>query len=284
MTTKIKCLDHGFVELVDVMGDDQAIVDAARVSVSGEDVKTVQDNTGLIRYLMRNRHTTPFEMVELKFRCKMPMFIARQWVRHRTANINEMSARYSKLPNEYYVPAEEDIQFQATVNKQGRNVSAGMMPVVGFQQTSFKEEAANSFDLYERRLEDGMAKELARINLPLSSYTQWIWKIDLHNLFHFLSLRAHPHAQMEIRVYAEAMLEMIKPIVPIACAAFEDYRMKAAFLTKQDMQAIRAILGEGNDDLAAMFGADRIADLGDLFPTKREFDEFKSKWAALLSE
>jgi len=153
-------------------------------------------------------------------------------------------------------------------------VSAGMMPAVGAQQHSFREEAAECFDLYAQRLEDGMAKELARINLPLSSYTQWIWKIDLHNLFHFLSLRAHPHAQMEIRVYAEAMLEMIKPIVPIAVEAFEDYRMQATFLSKQDKLAIRAVFIDGSD----------VAELGDLFPTKREFDEFKSKWSALLSE
>lgn len=274
---KIQILDHGFVQLVDVMGDDQAIVDAARLSVSGENVKTVQNNEGLIRYLLRNRHTTPFEMVEFKFRCKMPIFVARQWVRHRTASLNEMSARYSELPAEFYVPKKEDIKYQATKNKQGRGNeemahSAAISAAMG-------KEAAESFVFYKERLEDGMARELARNNLPLSTYTMWVWKMDLHNLFHFLSLRAHPHAQMEIRVYAEAMLEMLEPYVPLALKAFYDYRLNATFLTAQDQEAVRYILANHGQQ----FDYD-VAGIVDIFPTGREYEEFKVKWEKITQE
>lgn len=273
---KIKILDHGFVQLVDVMGDDQAIVDAARLSVAGENVKTTQSNHGLIRYLLRNRHTTPFEMVEFKFRCKMPILVARQWVRHRTASINEMSARYSELPAEFYVPLTGDIKVQATKNKQGRDND--VLADAVDHRVSFRMEAEESFVRYRDRLDKGMARELARNNLPLSAYTMWVWKIDLHNLFHFLSLRAHPHAQMEIRVYAEAMCQMIQPFVPIAYEAFEDYRLNGAFLTKQDQEAIGYILANHDQQ----FDAD-TAGVADIFPTNREFTEFKTKWAKILS-
>ena len=268
---KIKILDHGFVQLVDVMGGDQDIVDAARLSVSGENVKTVQNNEGLIRYLLRNRHTTPFEMVEFKFRCKMPIFVARQWVRHRTASLNEMSARYSELPAEFYVPEIYDIKAQATKNKQGRD--DGVLENAQEHQGKFGLEADLAFVNYREKLGDGMARELARNNLPLSTYTMWVWKIDLHNLFHFLGLRAHPHAQMEIRVYAEAMCEMVKERCPIAYQAFEDYRLQAAFLTKQDQEAIRHILASADQQ----FDAD-TAGVVEIFPTSREYEEFKTKW------
>jgi thymidylate synthase (FAD) len=273
---QIKILDHGYVQLVDVMGGDQDIVDAARLSVSGENVKSVQSNEGLIRYLLRNRHTTPFEMVEFKFRCKMPIFVARQWVRHRTASLNEMSARYSELPAEFYVPEVGDIQEQATKNKQGRD--DGAMDNAKYHQDLFQSEAEVGFVHYKNRLQDGMAREIARNNLPLSTYTVWVWKMDLHNLFHFLGLRAHPHAQMEIRVYAEAMCEMVKERCPIAYQAFEDYRLNAAFLTKQDQEAIRHILTHHNQG----FDAD-IAGVVDLFPTSREYEEFKTKWKKIMS-
>ena len=270
---KIRVLNHGYVQLIDVMGDDQAIVDAARVSIAGENVKSVQSNEGLIRYLMRHWHTTPLEMVEFKFRCAMPIFVARQWIRHRTANVNEMSGRYSELPEEYYVPEDENIRFQATANKQGR--SDAEMDSPAYWKEGFDLEAAKSFGLYRERLEAGMARELARANLPLSTFTCWIWKIDLHNLFHFLRLRLHSHAQWEIRVYGEAMAGMIKPFVPIAYQAFEDYRLHATTLTRQDKHAIRQLL------LGVPLEDDSLAGC---FPTKRELAEFKQKWADVLSE
>lgn len=268
---QIKILDHGFIQLVDVMGGDQDIVDAARLSVAGENVKTVQNNEGLIRYLLRNRHTTPFEMVEFKFRCKMPIFVARQWVRHRTASLNEMSARYSELPAEFYVPECKDIQAQASKNKQGRD--DGALEDSFDHRQRFRDEADEAFVQYQSRLGAGMAREIARNNLPLSTYTMWVWKIDLHNLMHFLSLRAHPHAQMEIRVYAEAMCEMVKERCPIAYRAFEDFRLNAAFLTKQDQLAIKHILANHDQQ----FDAD-TAGVADIFPTSREYEEFKVKW------
>lgn len=267
---KVKILDHGFVQLVDVMGDDQAIVDAARLSVAGENVKAVQTNYALIRYLLRNRHTTPFEMVEFKFRCKMPIFVARQWVRHRTASLNEMSARYSELPAEFYVPEQEDIQRQATKNKQGREDDSSL-PNSLYHQNIFREEAEKAFDHYQHRLTDGMAREIARNNLPLSTYTMWVWKMDLHNLFHFLSLRAHSHAQMEIRVYAEAMCEIVKAYCPIAYEAFEDFRLNAMHLTRLDKLALRAV-----------FAGEAVNE--DMFPTKREYFEFQVKLADLKTE
>ena len=269
---KINCLNMGYIQLVDVMGDDEAIVDAARISIAGENVRPVSEDRGLIRYLMRHRHTTPFEMVEFKFRCKMPIFIARQWVRHRTANINEMSGRYSELPEEYYVPDTEDIQFQADKNKQGRNEL--IMDDPESWAKGFETEAQQSFYTYKKRLEAGMARELARANLPLSTYTQWIWKIDLHNLFHFLALRLHPHAQKEIRVYGEAMASLIQPIVPMAYEAFEDYRLNGCFLTACDINALRVLIEKPDTP---------YDNLVSLFPTKREKTEFIDKWEQVLS-
>jgi len=272
---KIKCLDQGFVQLVDVMGDDDAIVDAARVSISGENVRAVSENRGLIRYLMRHRHTTPLEMVEFKFRCKMPIFVARQWIRHRTASVNEMSGRYSEMPHEFYVPELEDIQLQAGKNKQGRDDS--VMDNPDYWRDDFANEARASFDLYQDRIDAGMARELARANLPLSTYTQWIWKIDLHNLFHFLALRLHPHAQKEIRVFGEAMAGLIKPVVPLAYEAFEDYRLNGCFLTANDVLALQDLISApypNNESILAVSAKH--------FPTKREHSEFVDKWHAIL--
>jgi thymidylate synthase (FAD) len=272
---KIKCLDQGYVQLVDVMGDDDSIVDAARVSIAGENVRAVSENRGLIRYLMRHRHTTPLEMVEFKFRCKMPIFVARQWIRHRTANVNEMSGRYAEMPKEYYVPALEDIQPQASKNKQGRSEEAMDNPEIW--RDGFAEEAKVSFDLYQDRIDAGMARELARANLPLSTYTQWIWKIDLHNLLHFLALRLHPHAQKEIRVFGEAMASLIKPIVPIAYEAFEDYRLNGCFLSANDVLALQAFIAAPYANTDAM-----LAEAAKHFPTKREHSEFVDKYHAVL--
>lgn len=220
-------------------------------------------------------NTTPFEMVEFKFRCKMPIFVARQWVRHRTASLNEMSARYSELPAEFYVPETKDIKYQATQNKQGRGNEE--MDFASEHQNRFGVEADLAFVNYKERLGDGMARELARNNLPLSTYTMWIWKIDLHNLFHFLGLRAHSHAQMEIRVFAEAMCKMIQPYVPIAYEAFEDFRLNASFLTAQDMMAIKHILANH----AQQFDADTEG-VKEIFKTKREYTEFSAKWEDIL--
>jgi len=269
----IPVLDHGFVGLVDSMGDDDAIVQAARVSIAGQGVKATSSDLGLIRYLLRHRHTTPFEMVEFKFHAKMPIFVARQWVRHRTASINEMSGRYSEIPEEFYVPELGRIQKQASKNKQGSALE--QVADAEAWQKSFTDEAHKNFHRYRDRLNEDMARELARINLPLSSYTEWYWKIDLHNLMHFLSLRLHPHAQMEIRVFAEAMAQLVKPIVPAAWQAFEDYRLNGMFLTANELAALNRLLERTNVDIAETV----IADLD--FPTKREAREFGDKLSKL---
>ena len=258
----------------------QGKIDTGLVPYSGR-VYCAKTRTGILVVrrngkIVLSANTTPFEMVEFKFRCKMPILVARQWVRHRTASLNEMSARYSELPAEWYVPEIEDIKYQADKNKQGRKDE--VLENAQHHQDLFDEEAAKAFGLYRERLNDGMARELARGNLPLSTYTVWIWKIDLHNLFHFLGLRAHSHAQLEIRVFAEAMCEMVKERCPIAYEAFEDYRLHAAFLSRQDQEAIRYILA--NHDQG--FDAD-IVGVSEIFPTGREYEEFKTKWRKIAS-
>jgi thymidylate synthase (FAD) len=217
----IKCLDKGFVRLVDSMGGDDAIVQAARVSY-GQGTSKVSQDRGLIRYLMRHRHTTPFEMVEFKFHCKMPIFVARQWVRHRTANINEYSLRYSEARDEFYYPEPENIQFQSTLNKQGRS---GEVPPELKQKVLeyFKENSERSFALYQELNEAGVARELARSLLPVNIYTEWYWKNDLHNLLHFIGLRSDGHAQYEIRVFSDAMAHYVKEKAPFAWEAYQDY-------------------------------------------------------------
>lgn len=264
---EIKCLDHGFVRLVDVMGDDGSIVQAARVSY-GAGTKTVNEDRGLIRYLMRHKHTTPFEMVEFKFHIKLPIFIARQWIRHRTANVNEYSGRYSIMKDDFYLPDVDQIRPQSENNKQGRS------------DETFSEEKANAireklgsvqkelYTEYESLLGEELARELARINLPLSNYTEWYWKIDLHNLFHFLRLRIDSHAQYEIRVYGEAMAEIVKEIVPHAWQAFEDYSLNSANFSKPELNAMKKLLqGQKVEDL----------DLDEIGLSKREFGEFQLK-------
>ncbi len=234
-------LDHGFVRVIDYMGDDGAIVQAARVSY-GAGTKHVSNDEGLIRYLMRHWHSTPFEMCEIKLHVKLPVFVARQWIRHRTANVNEYSARYSILDREFYIPRVEDLAAQSVVNNQGRGEA-----LTGEEAERvlryLKDDAGRAYDHYEEMISQegqaGLARELARMNLPANIYTQWYWKVDLHNLFHFLRLRADTHAQYEIRVYAEAIAAMVQDWVPAAYAAFEDYRMGGVQLSGKGVEAIR---------------------------------------------
>jgi thymidylate synthase (FAD) len=226
------------------MGDDGAIVQAARVSY-GAGTKHVSNDAGLIRYLMRHWHSTPFEMCELKLHVKLPVFVARQWIRHRTANVNEYSARYSILDREFYIPAPEALAAQSKVNNQGRGAALEAEEAARVLAW-LKGDAAQCYDHYEAMIsqegQQGLARELARMNLPANVYTQWYWKVDLHNLFHFLRLRADAHAQYEIRVYAEEICRLVADWVPHAYAAFEDYRMGGATLSAKALECIRRML------------------------------------------
>ncbi len=248
----IPVLDHGFIRVIDYMGDDSSIVQSARVSY-GKGTKKVSTDEGLIRYLMRHWHSTPFEMCEIKYHVKLPIFIARQWIRHRTANVNEYSARYSILDKEFYIPAKEQLSAQATNNRQGRGDL-----ITGEQADEvlkiLKDDAVRTYDNYEKMLNErfdgtiidekksGLARELARMNLTLNSYTQWYWKTDLLNLMNFLFLRADSHAQYEIRVYAEKMLDTVKKWVPITHAAFLDYRVGAAHLSSKGLKIVKSMI------------------------------------------
>ncbi|NQU57868.1 MAG: FAD-dependent thymidylate synthase [Rhodospirillales bacterium] len=248
----IPVLNHGFIRVIDYMGDDGAIVQAARVSY-GKGTRQVSDDSALIRYLMRQRHTTPFEMCEIKFHVKLPIFVARQWIRHRTANVNEYSARYSVLDREFYIPTPEQLGAQSRSNRQGRdavlkgNEAERVLELLhadaqrcydDYVEMLNEDEEGNVID--ESR--EGLARELARMNLTLNTYTQWYWKIDLHNLLGFLSLRADAHAQYEIRVYAEAMLEIVKSWVPITYQAFIDYRLGSVSLSAAELEVVRKML------------------------------------------
>ncbi|MBJ3762734.1 FAD-dependent thymidylate synthase [Maribius pontilimi] len=240
-------LDHGLVRVIDYMGDDAAITQAARVSY-GRGTKSVQNDEGLIRYLMRHWHSTPFEMCEIKLHVKLPVFVARQWIRHRTANVNEYSARYSVLDREFYIPAPEHLAAQSSINNQGRGAVLEGDEAARVLET-LKSDADRAYDHYESMLsqdgQQGLARELARMNLPANVYTQWYWKVDLHNLFHFLRLRADPHAQYEIRVYADVICEIVKDWVPLAYAAFEEYRLGGAQLSATAVAVVkRMIAGE----------------------------------------
>jgi thymidylate synthase (FAD) len=268
-------LDHGFVRVVDYMGDDAAIVQAARVSY-GKGTKRVNEDRGLIRYLMRHHHTTPFEMCELKLHCKLPIFVARQWIRHRTANVNEYSGRYSILDREFYLPPADALCVQSTGNRQGRGASLEAERAAAVLQL-LKDDATRCYDHYQELLnedeagrtlrpgEPSLARELARINLTLGFYTQWYWKIDLHNLLHFLLLRGDAHAQEEIRVYAQAIGDVAQRWVPLAWEAFVDYRLEAMTLSRAEGEAVRAMLAGERPDLAA------------LGLSKREQDELRAK-------
>ncbi|MDM7932064.1 FAD-dependent thymidylate synthase [Tabrizicola sp.] len=240
-------LDHGFIRVIDYMGDDAAIVQAARVSY-GAGTKHVQNDEGLIRYLMRHWHSTPFEMCEVKLHVKLPVFVARQWIRHRTANVNEYSARYSILDREFYIPAPDQLAAQSTVNNQGRGEVLQGEEAARVLEL-LKSDANRAYDHYEAMLsqdgQQGLARELARMNLPANIYTQWYWKVDLHNLFHFLRLRADPHAQYEIRVYAEAIAACVRDWVPLAYGAFEDYRIGGVTLSAKAIAVLkRRLAGE----------------------------------------
>jgi thymidylate synthase (FAD) len=251
----IPLLDHGFVRVVDYMGDDAAIVQAARVSY-GKGTKKAREDAGLIRYLLRHQHTTPFEMCEIKYHIKLPIFVARQWIRHRTANVNEYSGRYSVMEDQFYIPAAENLAAQSLSNRQGRGTvldGAEADAVLEMLQG----DSRRAFDHYLHMLNtdaqgnvvdaarSGLARELARMNLPINLYTQFYWKIDLHNLMHFLALRADVHAQYEIRVYAEAMLQTLQRWVPMTYAAFEDYRRGGARLSATALKVVqRRLAGE----------------------------------------
>ncbi|WP_038972313.1 FAD-dependent thymidylate synthase [Bradyrhizobium genomosp. III] len=244
----IKVLDHGFIRVVDYMGDDEAIVDAARVSY-GRGTKTASEDRALIHYLMRHQHTTPFEMAEIKFHIKLPIFVARQWIRHRTASVNEYSARYSILDREFYLPTEGQLATQSEENRQGRGKplsateSAQVLNIL-------RQDAERNYEHYEWMLnvhphdEDrtGIARELARINLTLNTYTQWYWKIDLHNLLHFLRLRADRHAQSEIREYANQMLKVVEAWVPQTYEAFLEHRLGAISLSRTAIHVVRRMI------------------------------------------
>ena len=274
----LQVLDHGFVRVVDYMGDDAAIVQAARVSY-GRGTKRTRDDQGLINYLMRNAHTSPFEMCEIKLHVKLPIFVARQWIRHRMANVNEYSARYSVLDREFYIPEGDQLATQSATNNQGRGetgageqLTLGSVPApdAGTQpdprrkttkgrsaeaqraraiqvetqrvQESMTSDAQRSFDQYDSLLTAGFARELARIGLPLSTYTQWYWKTDLHNLLHFLALRGDAHAQWEIQEYARVILDVVERWVPLTANAFHRYRIGGARLSAEGLAVVKRIL------------------------------------------
>ena len=248
----VPVLDHGFVRVVDYMGDDTSIVQSARVSY-GKGTKKVSTDSGLIKYLMRHRHSTPFEMCEIKYHIKLPIFIARQWIRHRTANVNEYSARYSIMDKEFYVPSKENLAAQSTNNRQGRGAL-----INGTQADNIlkilKEDAERNYQHYEEMLNEkydgtiiddkkqGLARELARMNLTLNSYTQWYWKTDLLNLLNFLALRADSHAQFEIREYADVMMNTVKKWVPTTYDAFVDYRVGGMELSAKGKTVIQKMI------------------------------------------
>ena len=287
----IKCLDKGFVRLVDSMGGDNAIVQAARVSYGKGTSKLSQDR-GLIRYLMRHRHSTPFEMVEFKFHCKMPIFVARQWVRHRTANINEYSLRYSEARDEFYYPDPEHIQFQSALNKQGR--MGEVTPELKLKVLNyFKEISERSFEIYSELNQAGIARELARSILPVNLYTEWYWKNDLHNLLHFIGLRSDSHAQYEIRVFSDAMAESVKAVAPFAWEAYQDYIIKGMRFSRIEQSLLERtlpdrVIDDINEDIAyqltATLHSNKPREKTDLYPLYIKEggvdseNDFKLKW------
>ena len=269
LNTTIQCLD-GFVRLVDVMGDDSSIVQAARVSY-GAGTKKVHEDRGLIRYLIRHQHWTPVEMVEFKFHVKIPVFVARQWIRHRTANVNEVSARYTEMKDEMYLPPLQHISAQSKDNKQGRELQSFPEDVANDIQAIINESNERQYDVYQKLLELGVARELARTVLPVGHYTEWYWKIDLRNLMNFLALRLDPHAQWEIRVYAEAMAEIVKQVVPVAWEAFEDYILHSSHLSRYETEIVKEIVKNSSMNL------EEIAK--DKGLKGRELTEFLSKFS-----
>jgi len=270
-------LDHGFVALVDYMGSDEDIERAARVSY-GYGTRRTSQTRGLVRYLRRHRHTTPSEMVELKFHCAMPIFVARQWVRHRTASVNEYSARYSLMPLLFYEPQAEDFALQSTSNRQGRGEGA---PAEIYREAArrWEELRERASEGYTWLLESDVARELARIDLPLSTYTQWYWKIDLHNLLHFLTLRVDPHAQYEIRAFAEVMAGMMKRVAPLTYEAWIDYDLEGRPFSRAEREALARLLEVADDGAIAARGGAALSaeDLKGLGMSKRELSELADK-------
>ncbi|HKM06810.1 MAG TPA: FAD-dependent thymidylate synthase [Sphaerochaeta sp.] len=239
-------LDHGFVRLVDYLGSDERIVQSARVSY-GSGTKTYRQDKGLITYLLRNDHTSPFEQVNFTFHVRMPIFVARQWIRHRTGRVNEISGRYSVMSDDCYLPDPEHINYQSEDNKQGRKAEPVEPAVAQEVLALLAEDQKRSYENYQKLLDMGIARELARIDLPLSLYTEWYWQMDLHNLFHFLQLRLDEHAQYEIRIYAQTILDMVRKVCPIATEAFEEHKRGAKTFSAEELSALKAVLkGEEN--------------------------------------
>jgi thymidylate synthase (FAD) len=236
-----KVLDKGFVRLVDYYGGDSRIVQSARVSY-GQGTKTTREDAGLIDYLLRHEHTSPFEQVVLTFHVKMPIFVARQWIRHRTARLNEISGRYSVMQNEFYIPAQEDVALQSTNNKQGRATEAATGIFSEKTRMLLKKGQEDAYATYEELIQTGLAREIARVNLPLALYTEMYWQIDLHNLFHFLKLRLDSHAQKEIRDYAQTLLDITKKVAPLATSSFESHSLNAVKFSGDETEELRALL------------------------------------------
>lgn len=233
-------LRHGYVVLVDYMGNDAAIVQAARVSY-GRGTRSVRDDRGLIRYLLRHRHTTPFEMVEFKFLVRLPIYVARQWIRHRTASVNEYSARYSIVPDEYDLPDPDAVRQQSVTNRQGRGEPLPPEVVERFR-SDLDRVARTAYAAYEKAIADGVARETARILLPVAYYTEWYWKTNLHNLFHFLALRLDAHAQEEIRAYAAEIAAVARAVAPVAMEAFEEFQIGGLEFSRSELKALRGLL------------------------------------------
>jgi len=269
-------LDHGFVCLVDYMGTDECIERAARVSY-GYGTRKRSQTRGLLRYLRRHKHTTPSEMVELKFHCCMPMFIARQWIRHRTANVNEYSGRYSLMPMLFYTPDQAQLQTQSRQNNQGRSGEAVAPALHAEAVQRWNNVRRESTEAYEWMTGHEIARELARIDLPLSTYTQWYWKIDLHNLLHFLTLRVDAHAQWEIQEFGRVMAGMLKRVAPLSYEAWIDYDVCGAHLGRGELQALRALVGAGEEGLRAAGGVVTRAELAGHGLSTREIDELITK-------
>lgn len=266
-----KVLDHGFVRVIDYMGDDAAVVQAARVSY-GKGTKKVSDDANLINYLSRNHHSTPFEMCEIKLHCKLPIFVARQWIRHRTASVNEYSARYSEIKDEFYIPEEQQVRVQSMVNRQGRGeVSDAEIQdwFIGFCR-ALNQDVKQVYD--KATGEFGLARELARINVPVSNYTEWYWKIDLRNLLGFLLLRNDPHAQYEIRAYAEVIQNILEQWVPLTMAAWKNYFQEAVTFSREEWKILKEVIS-----------ATRTQEVKDGLLSKREIDEFYRKTGIILT-
>lgn len=276
----IKIHEHGFVRLVDSMGDDNRIVQSARVSY-GVGTKSFREDRGLIRYLLRNAHTSPFEQVVFTFHVKMPIFVARQWIRHRTARLNEISARYSVMKDEFYEPADKDINSQSSDNKQSRNEELFPAEILNKIKGSITHIHKENYHAYQELLDKKVSREIARIILPTSLYTEMYWQIDLHNLFHFLKLRLDAHAQREIRVYAQALYKLIKNICPNACEAFEDYILNKVEIYKQEHVLLQELLKDHNLDEKILL---RIAKEKDLDMQPKEIALFLKKITSIKTK